>query len=227
MPTDLTGTPTALGIGTFNVDVDAPSGLGFNAAMGQIDALLAAQDAEITAQDATIAARATIDSPAFTGTPTAPTPLTSDNTTKIATTAFVVAKIGSAPSAADKTSASDQLFTGGGAIGYGTGSGGTVTQGTSKTTAVTINSPSGVINLVGGSMTLNQTVAFTVNNSHVAASDTIAVSWASSDGALGAIPLWVTSVAAGSFAIVYYALQATGHNIIGPINFAVIKAAAS
>lgn len=41
MPTDLTGTPTTLGIGTFNVDADAPSGLGFNEAMAQIDALIA------------------------------------------------------------------------------------------------------------------------------------------------------------------------------------------
>lgn len=43
MPTDLTGTPTSLGIGTFNTSVDAPSGLGFNAAMAQIDALIAAR----------------------------------------------------------------------------------------------------------------------------------------------------------------------------------------
>lgn len=40
MPTDATGTPTDLGIPTFNVDVDAPSGLGFNAAMAVIDGLL-------------------------------------------------------------------------------------------------------------------------------------------------------------------------------------------
>ena len=43
MPTDLTGTPTSLGIGTFNVDADAPSGLGFNEAMAQIDALIASR----------------------------------------------------------------------------------------------------------------------------------------------------------------------------------------
>lgn len=43
MPTDLTGTPTSLGIGTYNVDADAPSGLGFNAAMAQIDALIASR----------------------------------------------------------------------------------------------------------------------------------------------------------------------------------------
>lgn len=40
MPVDATGTPTALGIPTFNVDADAPSGLGFNAAMQEIDALI-------------------------------------------------------------------------------------------------------------------------------------------------------------------------------------------
>lgn len=37
---------------------------------------------------------APINSPAFTGTPTAPTPITSDNSTKIATTAYVTAKMG-------------------------------------------------------------------------------------------------------------------------------------
>jgi hypothetical protein len=41
--TDATGTPTALGIPKFNTSVDAPSGLGFNAAMDSIDALIAAR----------------------------------------------------------------------------------------------------------------------------------------------------------------------------------------
>lgn len=75
MATDATGTPTPLGIPTYNINVDAPSGNGFNAAMSEIDTLLQA--------------RATLASPAFTGTPTAPTPAGSDNTTKLATTAFV------------------------------------------------------------------------------------------------------------------------------------------
>lgn len=43
MPTDATGTPTSLGIPTYNTSVDAPSGLGFNAAMASIDALIAAR----------------------------------------------------------------------------------------------------------------------------------------------------------------------------------------
>lgn len=40
MATDATGTPTPLGIPTFNVNADAPSGNGFNAAMAAIDALI-------------------------------------------------------------------------------------------------------------------------------------------------------------------------------------------
>lgn len=41
MPTDATGTPTPLGIPKYNPNVDAPSGLGFNAAMDAIDVLIA------------------------------------------------------------------------------------------------------------------------------------------------------------------------------------------
>lgn len=41
MATDATGTPTPLGIPKYNPNVDAPSGLGFNAAMDAIDSLIA------------------------------------------------------------------------------------------------------------------------------------------------------------------------------------------
>ena len=40
MATDATGTPTPLGIPTYNVNADAPSGNGFNAAMAEIDTLI-------------------------------------------------------------------------------------------------------------------------------------------------------------------------------------------
>lgn len=43
MATDATGTPTSLGIPKYNPNVDAPSGLGFNAAMDAIDALITAR----------------------------------------------------------------------------------------------------------------------------------------------------------------------------------------
>jgi hypothetical protein len=43
MATDATGTPTSLGIRKYNTSADAPSGLGFNGAMDDIDALLLAR----------------------------------------------------------------------------------------------------------------------------------------------------------------------------------------
>lgn len=49
MPTDATGTPTSLGIRTYNTSADAPSGLGFNGAMADIDALLVARTKAFTA----------------------------------------------------------------------------------------------------------------------------------------------------------------------------------
>ena len=54
MAVDATGTPTPLGIPKFDVANDAPSGLGFNAAMDSIDALL--QTAPLTGSIAGIAA---------------------------------------------------------------------------------------------------------------------------------------------------------------------------
>lgn len=43
MATDATGAPTPLGIPKYNTSVDAPSGLGFNATMDAIDALITAK----------------------------------------------------------------------------------------------------------------------------------------------------------------------------------------
>jgi hypothetical protein len=43
MATDATGTPTSLGIPKYNTSADAPSGLGFNAAMDSINTLLVAR----------------------------------------------------------------------------------------------------------------------------------------------------------------------------------------
>jgi hypothetical protein len=54
---------------------------------------IAANTASITANSNDLALKAPLASPAFTGTPTAPTPVTSDNSTKVATTEYVKASI--------------------------------------------------------------------------------------------------------------------------------------
>ena len=67
-------------------------------------------------------------------------------------------------------------------LGYGTGSGGTVTQLTSKTTAVTLNKPSGRITMHNASLANGASVEFGVNNSMFGSFDTVILtgkSWSS------------------------------------------------
>ena len=67
------------------------------------------------------------------------------------------------------------LVTGGGVLGYGTGSGGTVTQITSKSTAVTLNKPCGQITMHPESMGTGA-VGFTLNNSLLGGANGVIVS---------------------------------------------------
>ena len=60
-----------------------------------------------------------------------------------------------------------------GALGYGTGAGGTVTQLTSKSTAVTLNKPTGFIGMSIGSLAAGASATFTFNNSLLAGSETL------------------------------------------------------
>lgn len=91
------------------------------------------------------------------------------------------------------------LVTGSGGLGYGTGSGGSVSQATSRTTGVTLNKPSGAITLVSaaGSTTWQ---SFTLTNSSIAAVDTVeVVQRAGTD----LYEINVTAVAAGSCRITF------------------------
>lgn len=67
------------------------------------------------------------------------------------------------------------LMTGGGSLGYGTGSGGTVTQATSKSTAVTLNKPTGQITLNAAALAAGATVGFQLNSTAISAGDIVFV----------------------------------------------------
>ena len=111
---------------------------------------------------------------------------------------------------------------GAGGLGYGTGSGGAVTQTTSRTTGVTLNKAAGAITLVSaaGSTTF---ASFTVTNSLVAATDTVIVSQKSGTDLY---EIHVTAVAAGSFRISF---KTTGGTTTEqPVfNFAIIRSVTS
>ena len=107
-------------------------------------------------------------------------------------------------------------------VGYATGAGGTVIQGTSRTTGVTLNKTTGSITLfsAAGSATA---ATFTVTNSTVAATDVIILNQKSGTDLYD---LMVTAVAAGSFNITF---RTTGGSTTEtPVfNFAVIKGVAA
>jgi len=116
----------------------------------------------------------------------------------------------------------DALVKGAGGLGYGTGTGGSVTQASSRTTGVTLNKTNGQITLVSaaGSTTA---ASFTVTNSTVAATDTIIVNQATGTNLYD---IMVTAVAAGSFRITQRTTGGTTTE--APVfNFAVIKAVTS
>lgn len=108
-------------------------------------------------------------------------------------------------------------------LGYGTGSGGTVTQATSRTTAVTINKPTGKITMftAAGSATPN---TFTVNNSLVAATDAILINLAG--GNTNVYYIFATGIGAGSFVITFWTTGGTASDT-PVINFSVIKGSQS
>lgn len=68
-------------------------------------------------------------------------------------------------------SSGNVLVTSPAGLGYGTGAGGTVTQPTSKGTAVTLNKPTGKITMNNAALAAGATVSFILNNSVLGASD--------------------------------------------------------
>jgi hypothetical protein len=107
-------------------------------------------------------------------------------------------------------------------LGYGTGSGGTVTQATSRTTGVTLSKPTGAITMFSAAGSV-VAATFTVTNTLVAATDTIILNQKSGTNLY---VLLVTAVAAGSFNITFYTTGGVATDA-PVINFAIIKGATS
>ncbi len=107
----------------------------------------------------------------------------------------------------DAAAFSAGLFVNGGTLGYGTGAGGSVTQVTSKSTAVTLNKPSGRIVMHGASLAANTTVAFTLNNSAIAEDSSVIVHLRS--GAVDPSKYWLKTAATSSGSCVVYVQNVT------------------
>lgn len=118
--------------------------------------------------------------------------------------------------------------TGGAGVGYGTGAGGTVTQATSKGTAVTLNKPTGQITmhnaaLAGG----GATVMFVLNNSILSATDVLLVTVQYPGISAGNYSVRVGNTVSGAANIVVKNESVSSLSEAVILNFAIIKGAAA
>ena len=104
--------------------------------------------------------------------------------------------------------------------------GGTVSQLTSKSTTVILNTHSGQITMDDAGLADDAIVSFTVTNSNVAATDVVIVNH-SSGGTVGSYVVQAHTPAAGSFKIGVINVSGGSLAEIPVISFAVIKGASS
>jgi len=100
---------------------------------------------------------------------------------------------------------------------------GTVTQLTSITTAVTLNTFNGVITSVSSTLAANAKTFFTVNNSNVTTTSRIIVSAQYDEAATGIVVLGVSDIAAGTFKVVISNGGNAALNAVVKIHFMIIN----
>jgi hypothetical protein len=116
---------------------------------------------------------------------------------------------------------SDSVMSGG-ELGYTADASGTVTQATSKSTAVTLNKSAGQIVMNNAALNAQTNVTFTLNNSTIGPNDVTILNVAAGATA-GSYNCWISSKSAGSCTITLRNITAaTNLSEAVVINFAVI-----
>jgi hypothetical protein len=110
-------------------------------------------------------------------------------------------------------------------IGYTAAAQGTVTQATSKSTAVTLNKPSGRITMDAASLTTATNATFTLNNSFISANDTVVLTISGGQATAGSYNVFANSLAAGSVSISLRNISGGTLSEAVVINFAIIHCA--
>ena len=108
-------------------------------------------------------------------------------------------------------------------IGYAAGAQGTVTQATSKSTGVTLNTSAGQITMNNASLASATNVTFTLTNSTLSAKDVLILNV--TNGTSGAYNAFVSSNAAGSATITLRNISAGSLSEAVVLNFAIIHCA--
>ena len=108
-----------------------------------------------------------------------------------------------------------------GKLGYTPAAQGSVTQATSKSTAVTLNKSAGAITMNNASLAATTTVTFTFNNSFISSNDTVIITIASG-GTAGAYNAWISGLAAGSCTVAVRNVTGSPLSEAVVLNFALI-----
>ena len=106
-------------------------------------------------------------------------------------------------------------------FGYTTAAQGTVTQATSKSTAVTLNASAGQITMNNAALASVTNVTFTLNNSNISANDILILN-VSGGATSGAYNCWVSGLGAGTASITLRNISGGSLSEAVVINFALI-----
>jgi hypothetical protein len=123
-------------------------------------------------------------------------------------------------------SSGNTLVTSVAGLGYGTGSGGTVTQATSKSTAVTLNKPTGQITMDAAALLPATQVGFTLNNSLLTINDIVVLNMDGFSGTSDFYNLWAAPITGGTYIFVKNISTGSLSEAIR-IHFAIIKGVTS
>jgi hypothetical protein len=106
-------------------------------------------------------------------------------------------------------------------LGYASGAQGAVTQGTSKSTGVTVNASMGRITTDSATLNTLTNVTFTLTNNLISVKDVIILN-VSSGATSGAYNCWISSMSAGTCTITLRNISGGNLSEAVVINFAVI-----
>jgi len=107
-------------------------------------------------------------------------------------------------------------------LGYTTAAQGTVTQLTSKSTAVTLNKSAGQITMNNASLTTATNATFTLNNSFISNNDTVILTIAGGQTTPGSYNVFANSLGAGTVSITLRNISGGTLSEAIVINFAII-----
>lgn len=107
-------------------------------------------------------------------------------------------------------------------IGYTAAAQGSVTQGTDKSTAVTLNKSAGRITMNGASLATATNATFTLNNSFISANDTVILTISGGQATPGSYNVFANALGAGTVSITLRNISGGTLSEAVVVNFAII-----